>query len=196
MLCSCLRLCVFTLTLTPASPLFLDYLLGKGGSKNCVSPLVLNWELPAPQCTVYPWHATQVSLHRQRFRAHMRPTSMHMMSLDLAHFLHFHLLGFVGLGKVRVLTVTSVHQCHLAVIACMLQYISFSCIHTCFVRLTIIYTHIVKSISLSSSSLVAVAYCWFLAPGARSEIVAPFPDFFPKQISNGRPKTNIGHFEK
>ena len=43
----------FNLTLTPTPPFsFLDYLLGKGGSKNGGSPWVSNRGPPAPQCTV------------------------------------------------------------------------------------------------------------------------------------------------
>ena len=65
-----------------------------------ITPLDSNRRPPAPQCTVHPWHATRVSLPRQQFRAHMR--SPFMMLSDLAHFLDFSLLGFVGLGRVRV----------------------------------------------------------------------------------------------
>ena len=106
MLCGCPRLCAFTLILTPASPLlFLDYLHRKGGVQKWGFSLVSNWGPPAPQTTVHPCHATLPSLQGQQFRTHRRPASM--TSLDLVHFLHF-LLGFVGLGRVRVLTVTSV----------------------------------------------------------------------------------------
>ena len=55
---------------------------------------------PASQCTVHPWHATRALLPGQRFRAHMIPASM--MLSDLAHFLHFALLDFVGMWTVRV----------------------------------------------------------------------------------------------
>ena len=41
-----------------------------------------------------------------------------------------------------------------------------------------------------------MAYRGFLAPGAKSKIGAPFPDFFQKKIQNGRPKTNSGHFQE
>ena len=51
--------------------------LGTGSKQNngC-SPLDTNRASLAPQCTVYPWHATQVSLPEQRFRTHMIPASM------------------------------------------------------------------------------------------------------------------------
>ena len=42
---------------------------------------------------------------------------------------------------------------------------------------------------------MTVAYPGFLAPGARSEIGAPFPDLFQKIFQNGRPKTNLGIFK-
>ena len=35
----------------------------------------------------------------------------------------------------------------------------------------------------------------WLEPGARSEIGAPCPDFFPENFQNGRPKTNFGRFK-
>ena len=38
--------------------------------------------------------------------------------------------------------------------------------------------------------LLPVAYRGFLPPGARSEISAPFPDFFPKWSQNDRSKNN------
>ena len=41
-----------------------------------------------------------------------------------------------------------------------------------------------------------VPWVWFMVPGARSEIGAPFPDFSLKIFKNGRPKTNLGHFQK
>ena len=57
-------------------------------------------ELPVPQCTVHPWHTTRVLLHGQRFCAQTRPVSMTYS--DLVHFLHFPLLGFVGMWMVKV----------------------------------------------------------------------------------------------
>ena len=41
-----------------------------------------------------------------------------------------------------------------------------------------------------------VAYRGILLLRARSEIAAPFPEFFPPKIQNGWPKTNLGHFQK
>ena len=48
--------------------------------------------------------------------------------------------------------------------------------------------------SSCSVTLQSVVYRGFLAPEARSEIGVPVPDFF--LIQNGRPKTNLGHFQK
>ena len=56
------------LTLTPTPP-------RKGTGPKWGSPLDTNRGSPTSQCTVHPWHATQVSLPQQQFCSHMIPAS-------------------------------------------------------------------------------------------------------------------------